>query len=161
MRYDKRTRQVLDFISVTHNPDIRDLKKKAGPGEMEITPEWVLASPKSDSPILKYVLSDFTEYLQVSQGIKIGTVKTKERNKQPRIELEVLKNKTNEDYETGVTQNGIKIKGGEKGLMRVSRDLWLEMKESMEEILNRWTLVKMVEQQRSKKADGQSLLYNI
>ena len=42
MRYDKRTRQVLDFITVTHNPDIRDLKKKAVPGEMEITPEWVL-----------------------------------------------------------------------------------------------------------------------
>ena len=45
--------------------------------------------------------------------------------------------------------------------MCVSRDLWLEMKESMEEILNRWTLAKLAEQQRSKKVDGQSLLYNI
>ena len=45
--------------------------------------------------------------------------------------------------------------------MCVSRDLWLEMKKAMEEILNRWTLVKLAEQQRHKKVDGQSLLYNI
>ena len=42
-----------------------------------------------------------------------------------------------------------------------SRDLWLEMKKAMEEILNRWTLVKLAEQQRGKKASSQSLLYNI
>ena len=42
-----------------------------------------------------------------------------------------------------------------------SRDLWLEMKKAMEEILNRWTLVKLAEQQRRKKGDIQSLLYNI
>ena len=45
--------------------------------------------------------------------------------------------------------------------MCASRDLWLKMKEAMEEILNRWTLVKLAEQQRSKKGDGLSLLYNI
>ena len=43
----------------------------------------------------------------------------------------------------------------------VSRDLWLEMKKAMEEILNHRTLAKLAQQQRSKKADGQSLLYNI
>jgi Rrf2 family protein len=45
--------------------------------------------------------------------------------------------------------------------MCVSRDLWMEMKKAMEEILNRWTLIKLADRQRSKKADGQSLLYNI
>ena len=69
MRYDKRTRQILDFISLTHNPEIRDLKKKAGPREIEITPEWVLVSPESDSPLIKYALSDFTEYLRVFQKV--------------------------------------------------------------------------------------------
>lgn len=43
----------------------------------------------------------------------------------------------------------------------VSRELWLEIKGAMEEILNRWTLVKMADRQRSKKGDTQSLLYNI
>ncbi|MBU2496007.1 MAG: Rrf2 family transcriptional regulator [Candidatus Omnitrophica bacterium] len=42
----------------------------------------------------------------------------------------------------------------------VSRDLWLEMKESMEEILNHWTLSKLAEQQRHKKRENQ-LLYSI
>ena len=43
----------------------------------------------------------------------------------------------------------------------VSRDLWLEMKKAMEEILNRWTLVQLAERQRSKNGAKQPLLYNI
>lgn len=45
--------------------------------------------------------------------------------------------------------------------MCVSRDLWLEMKKAMEEILNRWTLTKLAEQQSSGKREGHFLSYNI
>lgn len=117
----------MDFITVIHNPDIRDLKKKAGPGEAEITTEWVLAPPKSDSPVVKYALSDFSEYLRVSQKVKVNTVKTGVRNGQPRIELEIFKDRSGENYEMEVTQNGSRIKGGEKGLMRALYSLENEM----------------------------------
>jgi hypothetical protein len=127
MRYDRRTRQVLDFITVTHNPDIRDLKKKAGPGEVEITPEWVLVPPKSDSPLVKYALSDFAEYLRVSQKVKVGTDKNRNKNARMYITPDLFKDKTGEDFKLEITQNGIKIKGGEKGLMRALYSLENEM----------------------------------
>ncbi len=127
MRCDQRTKQVLDFITVTHNPDIRYLKKKAGPGEIEITKEWVLVPPESDSPILQYALSDFSEYLRVSQKTKIKIAKTAERNTEPRIESKIIPGKTGEEYEIEVMQNGIRIKGGEKGLLRAFYSLEDEM----------------------------------
>ncbi|MCX5643060.1 MAG: hypothetical protein NTY10_07590 [Candidatus Omnitrophica bacterium] len=127
MKYDKRTRQVLDFITVTHNPDIRDLKNKSVTRETEITAEWVLTPPASDSPTIKYALSDFVEYLRVSQKIKVSTVKNTVRTKQPRIELEISKTKSSEDYEIEVARNSIKLKGEAKGLMRAFYHLENEM----------------------------------
>ncbi|MFA5393289.1 MAG: hypothetical protein WC081_01475 [Candidatus Ratteibacteria bacterium] len=127
MRYDKRTRQVLDFITVTHNPDIRDLKQKAGPEEIEITEKWTIRLPEKISPLVKYALSDFTDYLRVSQKVRIKTAKKRHKNARMYIVPEFLQNRTGEDFKLEITRNGIKIEGGEKGLMRALYSLENEM----------------------------------
>lgn len=126
-KYDKRTRQVLDFISISHSLNIRDLRKKAGPGETEITKEWVLLPPESDSPTIKYALADFTEYLRVSQKIRVSTTKNRNKNDRMSIVFKFLKDRIGEDFDLEITRNRIKIEGGEKGLMRALYSLENEM----------------------------------